>query len=109
MQAITSAELVNIIKDNVPDLVHAEESANMRLRLMSMDNYIHAGFYFQKAADEEVLLSCVNGEMKDHHVENMVDTIVEQNSTRDASGWWFILHGDGYNKFDYCHYFVTAH
>lgn len=108
MQALTATELVEVIKENVPDLVHAEDSAAMRLRLMAMDNYVHAGFYFQKAADEEVTLHNVNGAMKDFHISNMVDTIVEHNSTRDASGWWFILPGDGYNKYEYCHYFVTA-
>lgn len=107
MEALTPSELCQLILDEVPDLAEAEPSAKMRLRLMSMSDYIHAGYYSQHIEDEEVTLNNVNGEMSEMHIDNMVSTIAKHNDKVDATGYYFITHGDSYGKYNYSHYYVS--
>lgn len=108
MEALTSAELVELIEEYVPDLKYAEPSAKTRLRLMAGTNYIHAGYYTQTVAEECVTLNNINGTMSDMHIENMVDTIAKHNDSRDASGYYFVTHGDGFGKYNYSFYYVSV-
>lgn len=109
METLSPSELVQLILDEVPDLEHADPSAKMRLRLMAMGSYVHAGYYSQEIKDEQVTLNNVNGHMPDHHVENMVSTILKHNGDIDATGYYFITHAEGYGKYNYSHYFVSKY
>lgn len=109
MNDLSPSELVELITEMVPDLQHADPSAKMRLRLMSMSNYIHAGYYSQCTKDEEVTLNNVNGEMSEMHISNMIETIIKHNVDIAATGYYFITHAEGYGKYNYSHYFVSKY
>lgn len=103
---LDSTDLYDIILEEVPELHYAEPEAKMRLRLMTMGNYEHVGYYDQDPSDDAVTLSNLNGELPNFQIDNMVSSIYSQNSAYPALGYYFITKGEKKGTYCYSHYHI---